>query len=78
MGIMGIKVIKSKKSADERTIVATAKRDFGYLSRRVRAANSLKEMTPALRALALSLAATNPDVCDKILKFQEEHELAGI
>lgn len=78
MNIMGIKVIKSKKSTDEETIVDTAKSNFGYLSERVQAANSLREMTPALRALALELAATNPNACDKILKFQEEHELAGI
>lgn len=70
--------LKGSKIADDKVIVADAKNEFGHLSEELRKATYLREATVALRALALELAATNPDVCDKILSFQKKHKLAGI
>lgn len=70
--------IKGSKIAEDKAIVAEAKKEFGHLSEQLRNAEFLKQATAALRALALELAATNPNVCDRILRFQKKHKLAGI
>lgn len=64
--------------ADDEVIVEEAKHKFGDQSDDVKNATFLRETTAALRALARENAASNPTLCDKILRFQEKHKLAGI
>jgi hypothetical protein len=64
--------------ADDKVIVEEAKRKFGDLSDKVKHARHLREVTAALRSLALVYAMSDPNVCDKILRFQKKHKLAGI
>lgn len=67
-----------KKIADEKIIVAEAQKKFGHLSDDIKNATSLRELTPALRALAFDTASSDPAVCEEALSFSKKYELKGI
>lgn len=67
----------TRKTVDNRKIVASAQEKFGEHSEQVRNAVSSGQVAVALRALAHSCANTSPKLADEALNFLSHYRLAG-
>lgn len=73
--------LKQRSAADEKWIINEAKREFGHFGRisaPINAANTLPDLSVALRGLAHVTAVSSPSISGQAIAYARSHGISGL